>query len=449
MLEVRPALVDLALTKCNPGIAAYQATIWDLAARGFLGVSGGPDGPRVRLASRPTDTSGLAGYEQQVLSDVCARLTGADGAPVAALAEACSADVRGIWQPFQEKLLAEGRRLGVSRRKAWAHSVPTVLMLTCVVMALAGFLSRLVWHVSIGVTVVITILAAPAFWWLVDVAGTDTLTSAGDDIAAQWKRARPGRGPAAQFPGAQFPGAQFPGGQFPGSEAPAGLPGGLDPASLERHAFAVAASLEPVLSSAPDAAPSRRVTRAAAGPPVVTRDRPDRIWSSFSGTWRQVRPETSGGLGTGGAEPGMMFSLAGLTLALIVVAVLITMDEAAWATGPVVIAMIAVAAVLIVKGMGTVSRRAALPKSRTFEGQVIAHWQEHTDSESGSGLIQCTAIDDGQRAWIFSQQHLYQHFPVGSLVQVTVSPRTGDLQRVVPRPGAARPDPGQPPAGQL
>jgi hypothetical protein len=439
MLEVRPALVDLALTKCHPGVAAYQATIWDLAARDFLRVSGGPDGPRVRLASRPPDTSGLAGYEQQVLSDVCARLTGADGAPVAALAEACSADVRGIWQPFQEKLLAEGRRLGVSRRKAWAHSAPTILVLTCVVMALAGFLSRLVWHVSIGVTVVITILAAPAFWWLAEAAGTDTLTRAGDDIAAHWKRAR-----SAQFPAAQFPAAQFPGGP-----APAGLPGGLDPASPERHAFAVAASLEPVLSSGPAATRSRPAARAAAGPPIVTRDRPDRIWSSFSGTWRQVSPETSQGLGTGGAEPGMMFSLAGLTLALIVVAVLITMDEAAWATGPVVIAMIAVAAVLIVKGMGTVSRRAALPKSRTFDGQVIAHWQErNTDSETGSGLIQCTAIDDGQHAWIFSQQHLYQHFPVGRLVQVTVSPRTGDLQRVMPRPGAARPDAGPPPAGQ-
>jgi hypothetical protein len=420
MLEVRPALVDLALTRCNPGVAAYQATIWDLAARDFLGVSGGPDGPRVRLASRPPDTSGLAGYEQQVLSDVRARLTGPDGAPAAALAEACSADVHGIWQPFQEKLLAEGRRLGVSRRPAWAHSVPTILVLTCVVMALAGFLSRLVWHVSIGVAVVITILAAPVLWWLVEAVGADTLTSVGHDIAAQWEGTRPGRGTA---------------GHFPVGLAPAGLPGRLDPASLERHAFAVAASLEPVLPSGPGAARSRRAAQAAAGPPMATRDRPDRIWSSFSGTWRQVSPETSDGLGTGGAEPGMMFSLAGLTLALIVVAVLITMDEAAWATGPVVIAMVAVAAVLIGKGMGTVSRRAALPKSRTFDGQVIAHWQErNTDSETGSGLIQCTAIDDGQRAWIFSQQHLYQHFPVGSLVQVTVSPRTGDLQRVVPQP---------------
>ena len=217
MLEVRPALVDLALTKCNPGVAAYQATIWDLAARGFLGVSDGADGPRVRLASQPPDPSGLAGYEQQVLSDVRARLTGAPGAPVRALAEACSADVRGIWQPFREKLLAEGRRLGVSRRRAWVHSVPTFLVLTCVVMALAGFLSRLVWHLSIGVTVLITVLAAPAFWWLVEAAGTDTLTGAGDGVAAQWKRAR-----SARFPGGPVAA------DFSGGLAAGGLPGGLD-----------------------------------------------------------------------------------------------------------------------------------------------------------------------------------------------------------------------------
>ena len=63
--------------------------------------------------------------------------------------------------------------------------------------------------------------------------------------------------------------------------------------------------------------------------------------------------------------------------------------------------MLAVAAVLIAKGMGTVSRRAALPKSRTFDGQIIAHWLErNTDSETGSGRVQCTAIDDnhGPRA---------------------------------------------------
>jgi len=52
MSDVRPALVDLVLTECHPGVASYEATILDLAARGFLGISGGPDGLRVTL-TRP------------------------------------------------------------------------------------------------------------------------------------------------------------------------------------------------------------------------------------------------------------------------------------------------------------------------------------------------------------------------------------------------------------
>jgi hypothetical protein len=35
---------------------------------------------------------------------------------------------------------------------------------------------------------------------------------------------------------------------------------------------------------------------------------------------------------------------------------------------------VATAAILIVLGLGTVSRRAALPKTAMFDGQVIARW---------------------------------------------------------------------------
>jgi hypothetical protein len=48
--DARPALVNLVLTTCMPGAAAYQATILDLAARGFLTVSDEPGGLRVALA---------------------------------------------------------------------------------------------------------------------------------------------------------------------------------------------------------------------------------------------------------------------------------------------------------------------------------------------------------------------------------------------------------------
>jgi hypothetical protein len=41
-----------------------------------------------------------------------------------------------------------------------------------------------------------------------------------------------------------------------------------------------------------------------------------------------------------------------------------------------------------------------------------------------------SAIDDGQRAWTCSLSYVYQAFAVGDLVQVTFSPRTGDLKKV-------------------
>src|SRR5262249_18796089 len=144
MSEVRPALVDLALTKCDPGVTAYEATILDLAARGFLGISGGPDGPRVPLASPPPPAAGPAGPEQQVLGDARTRLAVADGAPFAALAGACALDVDGIWKPFREKLLAEGRRLAICRKNLWAR--PAGIAFLFLISILIATLIALVLH---------------------------------------------------------------------------------------------------------------------------------------------------------------------------------------------------------------------------------------------------------------------------------------------------------------
>jgi hypothetical protein len=101
-----------------------------------------------------------------------------------------------------------------------------------------------------------------------------------------------------------------------------------------------------------------------------------------------------------------------------------------WIGAPLALGLVATAAILIVLGLGTVSRRAALPKIAMFDGQVIARWQEPTDNENGSSTAQCTAIDDGQRAWTCSLSYVYRTFAVGGLVQVTFSPRTGELKQV-------------------
>src|SRR5262249_33102932 len=195
------------------------------------------------------------------------------------------------------------------------------------------------------------------------------------------------------------------------------------------YAFAIAAGAQ----AAPmGAAPPRRPGRSASGPPAETRDSPREIWSSFSGTWRQVTPQATDGLGTGGPEPGMMFSLAGITLGLAIVPVLMAMSPGTfrWIGAPLALGLVAAAAILIFLGMGTVSRRAALSKTAMFDGQVIARWEERVENENGASTAHCSAIDDGQRAWICSLRHVYDYFAVGDLVQITFSPRTGDLQHV-------------------
>jgi hypothetical protein len=262
MSDVRPALVDLALTKCAPGVAAYHATILDLAARGFLEVSNGPDGLRVTRPGLPTAADGLAGFEQQVLSEARTRLASADGAPFAALAAACD-DVKNTWKPFQEQLLEEGRRLGICRKRPWIRSMGLLFLITIPVAVLAAVVPMRIWHVGTGGAILISGLSVLAFWWLLEAMGTDMLTSGGADLAAEWQRERAGPAVAGPFPG------------------------GLDPASLERYAFAIAAGAQ---AAPAGAAALRRPARSASGPPAETREPPREIWSSFSGTWRQVTP---------------------------------------------------------------------------------------------------------------------------------------------------------------
>ena len=112
---VRPALVNLGVTRCRLNGAAYPATILDLAAGGYLTISEPAPG-RLRCgvpASSPPGT-GLVRSERLVLAGARA-LAGGRGAPFEALAESCASDVRGRWYPFERAVRAEGRRAGITR----------------------------------------------------------------------------------------------------------------------------------------------------------------------------------------------------------------------------------------------------------------------------------------------------------------------------------------------
>jgi hypothetical protein len=37
----------------------------------------------------------------------------------------------------------------------------------------------------------------------------------------------------------------------------------------------------------------------------------------------------------------------------------------------------------------------------------VARWQERDTDSEGSGIIRCTAIDYGERSWIFGERYVY------------------------------------------
>src|ERR1022692_4520275 len=112
----RPALVSLVQGRCRPGAAAYPATIGDLAARGYL-IAGQsePGGRWLRLAEPPPDLSALLSFERRVLGDVSDRLAATGWAPFAALADMCTADLLGLWAPFEESVRRQARSSGLIR----------------------------------------------------------------------------------------------------------------------------------------------------------------------------------------------------------------------------------------------------------------------------------------------------------------------------------------------
>lgn len=68
-----------------------------------------------------------------------ARLTDTGSAPLAALTQACQADVSDIWDSFTDRLRSEGRRPGISR--PLVPQTGRIFLLACAITALIGLLT--------------------------------------------------------------------------------------------------------------------------------------------------------------------------------------------------------------------------------------------------------------------------------------------------------------------
>ncbi len=338
-----------------------------------------------------------------MLDDVLARVSDARGAPFDALAGACQADATAIWKPFEDKLLAAARELGVCGPRLPLRASSVFLALgTAAAIVASACLAEPAHRGWAAVATVVACGIALAWLW------QDRPTRAGTALAARWRDS---------------------------SARPAGWDSSPAAAELRQSAYAVAAGQE---SGGVARRPRRR-----AGPPDETR-RPAQAWSSFTGSWRRVPVgprggralRRGGGLLTGAAVIGFIsipFVITGIIGWLAVIPVL-----AALALGA--------------AGAADLLGSQAVPKQVTFHGQVIARWLEE---ESSGGENEHTvrlpmlAIDDGQRSWTcLASAAEFGGAALGDLVQVTVNPRSGTLaslavtSRTRPEgPSAVRPAP--------
>jgi hypothetical protein len=421
---VRPALVNLSVTRCTLNGAAYPATILDLAAGGYLTISERAPG---QLwcgvpASSPPGT-GLAGSERLVLAGARVMASGG-GAPFEALAESCASDVRGRWDPFERAVRAEGRRAGITRPRLSA-AARLLLYAGAGVVGAAAFAAVYgrahsgLWVPTAAAFLVFAVLA----YWARSLGRRDRLTAQGEALGAWAARAGGEMAAAGEIAAAGD------------MEAPDSTPGQASApalAGLGRLALAVAAGapvqvpgVGPALAAGVRPGRGRTGARTGNSGQVTGTRRPSMAWSSFGGHWRlvRIRPASSTRV-----HPAFWLVLA-VWLALMAYASSLLLGP----VGLLIPAGLAVAAAAAaVGGARGLAARRARPAEASFQAQVIARWVEHTGTNDNN-YISCVAVDDGERSWSFDVSgEAFAQLALGDTVAVRASPRSGKLLGLTP-----------------
>jgi hypothetical protein len=404
---VRPALAHFIMTNCHPGTAAYDATILDLAARGFIGARSDANGIWLTYTEPGTATAGvrLAGYEQKVLDALHGRLKNTGGAPFAAVTHVARVDVEGAWKPFDQELRLAARASGICRRRLPLSFGPVLVgvltEVTGVLLAAVGSTLPHHHHGSVSVAwTVITALVLPLI--LAGIGYQDRLTPLGSGLAAIFKKERPrlAADPASW--------GMTPAGPVAWPEVSAD--------TLARRAFAVAGAIP---GAGPDpVTPGQRLTGRVVSRKPSEKRKPTEAWSSFNGNWRLVPIRKSTGPGMGA---GVFKIFLGLFLCFVAFGL-----SLASGTEPLPVIVLVIALASGGYGIAQVIRIAGIPSQETFNAQVIARWLEEVDSENSSSTISYVAVDDGAKSWTFSGATV-ERLGLEDLVRVTVNPRTGSL----------------------
>ncbi|MFZ3499398.1 DUF2207 family protein [Streptomyces sp. 5.8] len=207
-MELRPeppALVEFLTGGWEPGRGAPRATLLDLAARGFLALEQtGPD-PRDTLVrirpARKEPAEDLLPYEALVLARVTA-LASAGVLPAGALARGTGDEDRRWWRAFGRAVAADARDRGLAREryparlKAWLTlaAVPPAALAAVLFLSLAGVGG---WFMSLAVALVVWFLGSV----LVARLTGERETPAGVEACAHWLGVREWLARDESFPG--------------------------------------------------------------------------------------------------------------------------------------------------------------------------------------------------------------------------------------------------------
>jgi hypothetical protein len=399
-----PALVNLVTTGCQLDGAAFAATILHLGDRRVLALSEPEPGRLWCVPAREgAGEEDLPRYERLVLDDVAGQFAEAGGAPFEALADMCFADVKGVWDPFEEAVRAEGRRRGLTRARlpkaALALLYSGAVPVAALAAAAVGDGNSTWWAGAAFVAVAVLVALA----WLTGMLGLgDRLTVAGAALAA-W---------AARVTAEQAP----PGITEPGRLALAVATGGGPPVP----------GLEHIRRGDVREGGHRGSMTTAATPEQLARA-PKQAWSSLDGRWRLVP------VGPRRESPRMVSGglLAGSLVAFLAAAgsyggYRVLQMSPGWILLPA--GLLAGSTALAVAGVRAVGRWLALPAEVSFAGRVIARWiEEESDSGENSNTVTywCLALDDGQRAWTFDVgRAAFGQFPLGARIRARIAPRS-------------------------
>jgi hypothetical protein len=376
--------------------AGYQATLLDLAARGWFRLDRSAAGPTMCVLLETPPAEALTPYERQAADHVARRGYGTGAVPAPALADGFEHGTDEFMKAFRSEVAADTLRRGLKREKLTAGQFGLLLATALAPAVTLGFQQRAAGMPAPFVPAFLGFLAA--CWVLAALCG-ERITPAGQAALDRWRAECDAYG------------------SIPGLVA--------DEDRLTAYAAA--------LGAAPAAVADFSRTRAS------------ECWSGYGGNWRQVvigDPQPRPWLGS---LPVTIYLSLGCSavLALLLTAVLA-------GTGNTLPGLLMT--VLVIAGVGTIlasqarKRYLQVPVSAEFDGQVTERWTELDEDDRVVGYM--VAIDDGKRpqAWAFRvSAACYAWLTPGTLVHARVNPRRNELLAL--RPLNTRvPDPARPPS---